>query len=466
MVNELVRDWGAHPEESRFEATRRSYRELRPRYRHLAADWSVVACNETNATLRAWDRMLRHARRHDPEKYERMRKSLPHRTRLKANLTRNQYRLHGSTLDLTIRPDLHVRIDLSGVRHPLFGKYLAASRGEFGLAVTDRYLVFKYRLPHEQPVVEASAGIDLNMPSADFATSDGLLGSVDLTEITRVQGAMARKGARIQQTIPTDLRAQRRVHHRYRRRERKRQRPLLHRAANELLEKVGRRNLVFEDLSATTEELLKTKRRRRPRLGPPASPRPGEKEQETRRRLSAWTHGQLQRIVAYKSDTAVLWVNPRGTSHDCPQCGGALHHPTWRHSVCGHCQSSWHRDRAAAIVILERGLEVLRGAAPPPSARNALREAAAWRPGIDDNVASTPGPTAEPRTEDDAKDLGLVSDIKSRRSKSASAGGRKCPGGVGGLLGVRTPSAHPTRRRAASASRKGSTRSSGVLSPS
>lgn len=393
MVNSLVADWASHPEESRFDATRRSYRELRRRYAHLAADWSLAGCNETSATLRVWDHTLRRARRHDSAKYARLRSRIPHRARLKASLPRDLYRLDGSTLDLTIRPEEHIRIDLSGIRNPLFWRYLAQSQGEFGLAVTDRCLVFNFRVPHEQPVVETSAGVDLNMPSADFATSDGVIGSVDLTEITRVQGAMARKRASIQRAIPSDLRAQHRVLRRYRFRERHRVDPLLHRAVNELLEKVGNRNLVLEDLSRTTEELLTERTRRKS----------SSREKEVRRKLSGWTHGELQRILSYKSTTAVLRVNPRGTSSECPQCGGALHHPSWRRSVCANCQSSWHRDRAAAIVILSRGLRVLRGAAPPPSARDALREAAAWRPGMDKESNSSL--TAEPVNGDDAKDF-------------------------------------------------------------
>ncbi|MGA7861415.1 MAG: hypothetical protein WCB19_06115, partial [Thermoplasmata archaeon] len=79
---------------------------------------------------------------------------------------------------------------------------------------------------------------------------------------------------------------------------------------------------------------------------------------------------------------------------------------SWRRGDCGSCQGSWHRDRAAAIVILDRGLDVLRGAAPPPSARNALLEAASWRPAVDDE--STLGPTTRPTKEDDAKDFGSM----------------------------------------------------------
>ncbi|MGC2035551.1 MAG: transposase [Thermoplasmata archaeon] len=390
-VNKLVPDWRAHSEESRFEATRRSYRELRPRFRHLAAHWTLAICNESSATLRTWDKTLRRARRHDPARFERMRRRLPHRQRLKVNLPRDLYRLHGKTLDITLRPDHHIHIDLSETRNPLFWGYLRASNGEFGLAVTDQKLVFQFRVPHEQPVVGRSAGIDINMPSADWASTDGLVDLVDLSAIPRVQGAMARKRERIQRAIRTDRKARGRVMRRYRGRERNRLMPLLHQAANELLEKVGDHNLVLEDLSSTTEDCI-----RRTRWN----------EDERRRRLSAWTHGQFTQILSYKARTAVVRVNPRGTSSTCPQCGGALHHPSWRRSDCDICQGSWHRDRAAAIAILDRGVGVLRGAAPPPSARNALLEAAAWRPGVDDE--SAPGPLAGPMNEDDAKDFGSV----------------------------------------------------------
>jgi len=387
-VNELIPDWHAHPEESRFEATRRSYRELRPLFRHLASQWTVAICNETSATLHAWDKMLRRARRYDPEKFERMRTGIPRRRRLKASLPRWLYRLDGTTLDITVRRDQHIRIDLSGTRNPPFWRYWKESGGKFGLTLTDRMLVFNFRIEHNQPVVEYSAGIDVNMPTADLATSDGQTESIDLTQITRIQGAMARKREKIQRALPTDRKAQDRVMRRYRGRERRRVKPLLHQAANELLDKVGNRNVILEDLSTTTENCMQRTKRN---------------EDERRRRLSAWTHGQLTRIVQYKARTAVVRVNPRGTSSTCPQCGGALHHPSWRRGDCGTCQGSWHRDRGAAIVILDRGLEVLRGAAPPPSARNALLEAAAWRPGSDDE--STLGPPTRPMKEDDAKDF-------------------------------------------------------------
>ncbi len=383
-VNRMIPDWRAHPDESRFDLTKRWYPLLRHSYGHLASKWSVISCNETSATLNCWDRMLRRARNRDPAKFARIKDRLPRRASLKVSLHTDLYRLRDAVLDITLRPQEHVRIDLRTVKNPLFGAYLGLSDGKFGLAVTDRKLVFNFRiaLAPEPMLAEESVGVDLNMPSADFATSDGTTGAVDLRKITRIQGAMDRKRRSVQQAIPKDLRAQRRVLRRSRNRERNRVMPLLHRTANELLASVGDRNIILEDLSNTTEELQRTT--------------PGTAR---RRKLGVWTHGQFTRLVSYKARTVVVRVNPRGTSSECPRCGGPLAHPEWRRATCGHCQGEWHRDRAAAIVILDRGHSILRGAAPPPSARNALLEAAAWRPGLE----TVPGPRVEPMKGDDAK---------------------------------------------------------------
>ncbi|MCI4319651.1 MAG: zinc ribbon domain-containing protein [Thermoplasmata archaeon] len=347
----------------------------------------VTTANEASASLRSWDRWLRRMKRLDPPRWARLHDRIPRRRAVKASLHRDLYRLRGRVLDLTLHRDRHLQIDLGFVQNPLFERYGTASNWTFGLAVTDRALIFQFRIPQAQPVVAESAGVDLNMPSADLATSDGHTWSVDLRPITAVQGAMARKRAAIARHISKDLRHQRAVLRRYRRRERNRVRPLLHAAGNELLRQVGARNVVFEDLSSTSEECQKLTRRGDP---------------DARRRLSAWTHGELQRIVRYKSTTAVVRANARGTSSECPNCGGPLAHPSWRRATCGHCQGDWHRDRAAALVILGRGHHLLRGAAPPPSARNELLEAARWRPDDD----RSPGLVGEPMKRDDAKASG------------------------------------------------------------
>jgi len=360
-VNHLVRDWETHPEELRFEATKRSYPGLRERYEQLASHWPVVMCNESSATLASWDRLLRRIKRNDREKWAELRKTLPYRRRVKASLTPDLYRWHGTTLDITVHPTRHVRVDLADVRNPLFWRYGDSSNWSFGLAITDRKLIFNFYVPREQYEAVESVGVDVNMPSVDFATSDGLVGSVNLRPITRIQGAMERKRASVQRHISKDVRHQRQVLRRYEHRERRRVDARLHLATNEFLSQVGERNIVFEDLSQTTEQCMKD-----------------TQESDMRRKLATWTHGRFQRQVAYKSRTRVLHVDPRGTSSDCPRCGGRLDHPEWRRSVCGDCQGEWHRDRAGATTILNRGHYVLRGTALSPSALTGLLELARW----------------------------------------------------------------------------------------
>jgi IS605 OrfB family transposase len=402
-VNRLAPDWRGHPDESRFTATKRSYPALRARYPHLAAAWAITIANETSATLRVWDRTLRRVRRADPVRFGRMQKVMPHRRTLKASLHHHLFHWDPSAqrLRLSLRPGTRIYIDLVAVGNPLFRKYGEVSNWRFGLALTPFALIFNFRIPRTLQSGDQDAGIDLNLRSADIATSDGCTQRIDLRPITRMQERMVEKRQSIQRSISKDLRHQRAVLRRYHGREKRRVTPLLHQTANELLEKVGERTLIFEDLSQTTESTI---RRSWGRDGP-----------GMRRRLSAWTHGRLAEIVAYKARTPIVWVNPEGTSQECPRCGGQLALPSegkgrskgpmTRQTVCGECGGVWHRDAAAAIVILTRGRRILRGAAVPPSARNALLEAATWRSkeGYDASHPPPSGLPVEPTKEDDAK---------------------------------------------------------------
>ena len=320
-------------------------------------------CNETSATINAWKAAVRRLRKRSPEAAADLHTRGPRRRHLKASLHAHLYRYRDGVLDITIRPDLHVRIELRSTKNPLFARYLAASDGTFGLAVTDRALIFNFHVENEQPVRGDSVGIDLNLVSADHASSDGVSGAVSLKEIAQIQRRMDRKRRSVQAAIPTDLRLQRRKLRRLRDRQRHRVDNRLHAAANGLLAAAGDRNIVFEDLTDAGSDCVRKARGK-----------------ERRRRLNAWAYGALQRIVAYKSSTAVARVNPKGTSSECPRCGGPLDHPSWRRATCGTCQVAWHRDRAAAVVILARGHAYLRGAALPLRALNALLEAARWRP--------------------------------------------------------------------------------------
>jgi len=340
-----------------------------------------------------------------------MRSTLPRRRQLKACLHPNLFRWDRSRarLDITVRPRHHVLIDLGHVKHPLFWKYGQAARWRSGLTLRPNAIMFHFRVPHRIQEPDGAVGVDLNFDSADLVTSDGLRDLIDLQPIARLHEHASRKRRAIQRHIAKDLRHQRAVLRRYRGRETRRVAPLLHRAANEMLTKAGPRAIVLENLTDATDTILRRGSQRR-------SP-------EINRRLSAWTHGRLAEIVSYKARTPIVWVNPEGTSHECPRCGGQLALPSeervvasgtrnrmTRQMVCGKCGGLWHRDVTAAIAVLARGWSILRGGTIPPSARSALLEAATWRPGLNDRGTgrTDPGLAAEPMRADDAKSEGSL----------------------------------------------------------
>ena len=63
-------------------------------------------------------------------------------------------------------------------------------------------------------------------------------------------------------------------------------------------------------------------------------------------------------MVEYKSPKRTIYVSPRGTSSECPVCGGKLEHPAWAVSRCRTCGADYDRNRLASLAILLRGLRL------------------------------------------------------------------------------------------------------------
>jgi len=80
-----------------------------------------------------------------------------------------------------------------------------------------------------------------------------------------------------------------------------------------------------------------------------------------RRRHSSWGFGQLRNFIEYKArlaGTQVVAVNPRGTSHTCPQCGCLdKRNRSSRESFrCVSCSLAGPADYVAALNIAARGV--------------------------------------------------------------------------------------------------------------
>ena len=82
-----------------------------------------------------------------------------------------------------------------------------------------------------------------------------------------------------------------------------------------------------------------------------------------RSRLHSWAFYQLRSFIEYKATIAgipVVLVNPRGTSHICPECGHneRANRPNRDTFRCVQCGFSGNADHIAAINIAARAVEV------------------------------------------------------------------------------------------------------------
>ena len=80
------------------------------------------------------------------------------------------------------------------------------------------------------------------------------------------------------------------------------------------------------------------------------------KSKRFRTDINKWPYRLFQQYVDYKSDNETLYVDPAGTSSECPVCGGKLKHPNWKESKCVNCGVTFDRDKLASLSISVRGL--------------------------------------------------------------------------------------------------------------
>ena len=82
-----------------------------------------------------------------------------------------------------------------------------------------------------------------------------------------------------------------------------------------------------------------------------------------RSRIHSWSFWQLRSFIEYKSiisGVSVILVNPRGTSHICPECNHneKANRPNRNTFKCVQCNFSGDADHIAAINIAARAVEV------------------------------------------------------------------------------------------------------------
>jgi hypothetical protein len=80
------------------------------------------------------------------------------------------------------------------------------------------------------------------------------------------------------------------------------------------------------------------------------------KSKRFRTDINRWPYRLFQELIDYKSNNETVYVNPEGTSTECPVCGGILEHPIWKESKCINCSLTYGRDKLASLSISVREL--------------------------------------------------------------------------------------------------------------
>jgi len=263
----------------------------------------------------------------------------------------------GVLLRVTIAPWQYAFIDLK-IHHKKWSDWRRYKIG--GIAIGMNYVHLPVQVPdHLKVQCVHSAGVDLNIERATIATSDGIISDVDLRQIRIIRHRMHRKRESIIRAIPKNLSKQRKVIQRYRRREHDRVEDTLRSKSREIVDVVGQRTIILENLR---------------NLGGKGLRKP--KWRLSRGRLSHWPYSRLHELIARRCQNTVQVVSAFETSSFDPFCGASVTHPRWHVSLCPN-DGLYDRDRLAAVAILYRGHGVLRGNLFTPSVVASLREQSA-----------------------------------------------------------------------------------------
>ncbi len=180
-------------------------------------------------------------------------------------------------------------------------------------------------------------GIDINERNVTWADSSGLVRKEDMSNVVELKERYKAIRAKIAQRTSKDRRIQRRLLSRYGKREKDRTAQVIHHVTKRIVshaETTGQA-IVMERLTGIRKLYRKGNGQGRSFRG----------------RMNSWSFREPQRQIDYKSrweGIPVYYVNPRGTSRKCPDCGSSLIEVEGRQLWCPSCRKSEDRDGIAA----------------------------------------------------------------------------------------------------------------------
>jgi putative transposase len=209
------------------------------------------------------------------------------------------------------------------------------------VTITDRTvsIALSQRVAAIEPL--GMAGVDVNERNVTVCETQGTSRAYDISRVQEVKEIYRAIRARIGERIGKDRRVAQSLYAKYGRREKNRTKQEIHRVSKAIVKSAKAKGLgiVMEDLNG----IRKLYRRGN---GQGAS---------FRGRMNTWAFNEIQTQIEYKSKwlgIPVYYVNPRGTSRKCPNCGSRVVHLQERKLFCPECDITWDRDVLASTNLM------------------------------------------------------------------------------------------------------------------
>lgn len=185
-------------------------------------------------------------------------------------------------------------------------------------------------------------GVDVNERNVTIATTTGYVKPFkEFAEVAEIKERYRAIRAKISQRTRQDSRISKQLYAKFGRRERNRTNQRIHGVSKKIVDhaKANRLGIVMERLKGI---------RRLYRKG-------NGQGRFYRARMNSWVYNETQRQIEYKAkweNLPVTYINPKGTSRNCPDCGSRVVNLGRRELYCPSCDKIWDRDVLASKNIM------------------------------------------------------------------------------------------------------------------
>ena len=266
---------------------------------------------------------------------------VPQVRRIFLKLDNQSYRLDHLLLRIPSRPRNFIFLVLQGSEyHTSLIDDTSLRRGSVTITPESVNLALSKDVEPIEPI--GFVGVDANEKNATISATDGWHKRFEeLGEVAAIKDTYREIRARIGQIATRDRRIARHLLAKYSRRERNRTKSRLNKVTSKIVD-YSREH----DLGIKMENLKGIRKLYR---------RGNGQSRSFRGRMNTWVFGETQRQIDYKArwDGVPVWyVNPRGTSRNCPDCGSRVVPMVDRELYCPKCDKNWDRDDLASKNIM------------------------------------------------------------------------------------------------------------------